>query len=180
MAKTGLTITKNNVAKVMASIAELTSTRVMVGIPSTNAGRRSGAINNAALGYIHENGAPEVNIPARPFLIPGVRSVQPQIEAGLKAAGTMALQGRGPAAVSAQFDRIGLAAASAVKNTLNAGVPPPLAKSTLQARARRGRKGAIMELERRAQGAAPGTDLAKPLVDTGQLRNAITYVKRKT
>lgn len=54
----------------------------------------------------------------------------------------------------------------------------PLADSTVEARARRGRKGATLELARRAAGESPGTDLAKPLIDTGQYRRAITHVVR--
>lgn len=47
---------------------------VMVGIPAETAGRDDGPINNAAIGYILETGAPERNLPARPFLRPGVAS----------------------------------------------------------------------------------------------------------
>ncbi len=54
----------------------------------------------------------------------------------------------------------------------------PLADSTVEARARRGRKGAKAELARRAAGESPGTDLVKPLIDTGQYRRAITHVVR--
>ncbi|HCN2843789.1 TPA: hypothetical protein N6R16_004997, partial [Escherichia coli] len=49
---------------------------------------------------------------------------------------------------------------------------------TVEARARRGRKGATLELARRVAGESPGTDLAKPLIDTGQYRRAITHVVR--
>lgn len=34
------------------------------------------------------------------------------------------------------------------------------------------------ELARRAAGESPGTDLVKPLIDTGQYRRAITHVVR--
>lgn len=54
----------------------------------------------------------------------------------------------------------------------------PLADSTVEARARRGRKGAKAELARRAAGESPGTELVKPLIDTGQYRRAITHVVR--
>src|SRR5260363_213287 len=55
----------------------------------------------------------------------------------------------------------------------------PRAESTLQARARRGRIGAAIELERRRRGHTPENANAKPLIDTGQLRKSITYVVRK-
>lgn len=49
---------------------------VLIGIPMSTTERPDGEITNAELGYIHEYGAPEANIPARPFLIPGVESVK--------------------------------------------------------------------------------------------------------
>ncbi|MBX4298880.1 hypothetical protein K4H04_24285, partial [Mycobacterium tuberculosis] len=52
----------------------------------------------------------------------------------------------------------------------------PLAAATLRARARRGRSGAAKELASRAAGNAPDNSNAKPLIDTGQYRQAITYV----
>ncbi len=55
----------------------------------------------------------------------------------------------------------------------------PLADSTLAARARRGHKGAAQELENRKAGLAPDNANARPLIDTGIYRRAITYVVRK-
>ena len=65
-----------------------------------------------------------------------------------------------------------------IKNYIADGVAPPLANATLRKRARKGRKGAQAELDRRAQGEEPGMDLAKPLEDTGQMRNAVTFAIR--
>ena len=55
----------------------------------------------------------------------------------------------------------GLVAETSVKNTINAGVEPALADSTIAARERRGRTGTV------------------PLIDTGKLRNSIKYVVRR-
>lgn len=165
-------------AQVFEGIAALAAKRVMVGIPADNTDRKDdGPITNAALGYIHENGAPEVNIPARPWLVPGVKSDQQNITDGLKVAGELALDGN-PQGVERQFHRVGLRTSSAVKAYLNAGVAPPLAESTLRGRAARGRKGAKKELANRAAGGTASTELAKPLIDTAQMRNAVTYVVR--
>src|SRR5882724_12416208 len=68
-------VTVDKVKEVQLAIRALANTRVMVGIPSDKAARK-GKINNAQLGYIHEFGAPEVNIPPRPFLVPGVQGAQ--------------------------------------------------------------------------------------------------------
>jgi hypothetical protein len=74
--------------------------------------------------------------------------------------------------------KVGLRVATSIKKKINEGVPPPLSEYTLRERARRGRKGAKQELANRASGMAPSTQLAKPLIDTGELRNSITYVIR--
>ena len=72
-----VTITKDKVNAVVGSITKLVGKQVLVGIPEANGSRQdpeeSAPVTNAALGYIHEFGSPRANIPARPFLIPGVR-----------------------------------------------------------------------------------------------------------
>ncbi len=65
-----------------------------------------------------------------------------------------------------------------MKNHIKAANFTPLADSTVEARARRGRKGAKAELARRAAGESPGTTLAKPLYDTGKYLASITHVVR--
>jgi len=183
MARSGAVMTLDRAAKVAEGIRTLATQRVMVGIPGENADRQGdGDITNAALGYIHENGAPEVGIPARPFLVPGVKRAQEGIVAGLRAAGQAALDGN-PSGVERQLHIVGLKASGSVKNVLNEGVPPPLADSTIRSRhTSRGTKsmraGEKAELANRAAGGSPGIGLVKPLVNTGQLRNAVTYVIR--
>ena len=182
--ESGLIVLVDNVIKTLEAITELASHNVMVGIPDEKAGRREGAISNAALGYIHENGAPEANIPARPFLLPGVKSVQTELNEGFKKAGELALDGK-KEGVMRQFHRIGLLAQNAVRKKISEGIPPPLAPSTIKGRMRR-----IKGKARKAKidaAIAAGTPFSKqggaegiftPLLVTGQLRNAITYVIR--
>lgn len=163
--KTGLTITADNVGKVMAGIAILATNRVMVGVPAEDAERSQddderGPINNAALLYIHENGAPEAGIPARASLVPGIESVQGKIEEGLRAAADDAVEGRVDG-VMRKLAAIGLIAQNAVRRKITTGPFTPLAPKTLAARRRRGRTG------------------DKPLIDTAQMRAAVTYVLRK-
>lgn len=132
----------------------------MVGIPEEKNDRNDDSgITNAEIGYIHENGAPEVGIPARPHLVPGVAKVQDKIEAGLANAGKLALEGK-TEGVMRQLNAIGLIAQSSIRGLITAGLKPPLKPGTIAARRRRGRTG------------------TKPLIDTGQYRNAITYVIR--
>ena len=146
------------IARLDAAMKALKKTTVLVGIPAETADRSGPQpINNATLGYIHEHGAPAAGIPARPFLIPGVRAVQERVGAELAKAGRAALSGDGKAAI-ARLHAAGLVAQSSVRATINAGVEPALTESTVQARSRRGRTGTV------------------PLIDTGALRNSITYV----
>lgn len=154
-------ITTDNVAKVLASIQELAGKQVLVGIPATKAEREDGEpINNAQLGYIHEYGAPASNIPARPFLIPGVAHAQESINNHLQKAAKAAMNGNDEK-VDVELNATGLIAQAGARNEINNGAFEALSAKTLAVRRKRGRTG------------------DKPLIDTGQLRNSITYVIRK-
>ncbi len=161
MIKSGMTVKRDRVKKVWESISKLPATQVLVGVPSERAPREEGEpITNAELGYIHEFGAPDANIPARPFLFPGIREAKGRFARYLKQGAQGALdgdQGRVDRALSAA----GQVAASSVQRKITTGPFAPLAASTLAARRRRGRKG------------------TRPLIDTGQLRRAITWVLRR-
>lgn len=175
-------VTQDHMAEVMRSIRQLVQREVLVGIPSDKAERNTPGdpINNATIGYIMEHGSPAKNIPARPHLIPGIANAQPAIIERFAKAGRAGVQGD-LAEADRQLAAAGMAAASSVKSLINSGLSPALADATLASRVRRNRaaKGAAAELARRAQGVAPGSDLAKPLIESGQYRNAITYVLKK-
>lgn len=180
--KGGLVVKVDRLTQLVKSINELTAKEVLVGVPAAEAGREAAEddgkpINNAALAYIHETGAPEANIPARSFLVPGIQDNQRALERELKRAADQALLGK-RGNVTGALNRVGLVAQAGVRRKINSGDFPPLSDATLRARARRGRKGAQEELDRRAKGEAPSTESAKPLIDTGQLRNSINYVIR--
>lgn len=162
----------------------LAEREVLVGFPEDTTDRDNSTspenpdITNAALGYIHDNGQPEVNIPARPFMIPGMNNAVAAVTRHLTWTAKQVLNRAGVGAIEVGFERAGIAAQAALRRKINEGIPPPLSEWTLRDRARRGRKGAMWELAWRAAGAPASTELAKPLIDTGQLRNAITYVIR--
>lgn len=161
----GVTVTKDRLADVLKSIHELVKKEVLIGIPeSEDARNQRGAdgspLGNAAIGYIQETGSPSNNLPARPFLVPGVHDALNPATAKLKAGATKALDGQRDAGEKSMH-AAGLIAQNAVRAKINSGVPPALAESTLAGRRRRGRTGTV------------------PLIDTGQLRNSITYVVRE-
>lgn len=168
----GVKVTKDRVAAVLAGVRALTTQQVMVGIPSKTAERTEDngtaapeTVNNAAIGYIHETGDPDRNLPARPFLVPGMRTIQDEAISRMKNGGEAALDSRTPEEAKARVNRIlnivGLMAQNAVRRKITEGPFAPLSPRTLAERRARGRTG------------------TKPLIDTGQLRNAITYVLRK-
>jgi phage gpG-like protein len=156
---------RSNRSQLEKRLAMLSAENVLVGVPADKTGRRpedgeSGPITNAALAYIHDNGAPEANIPARPFMRPGIadaeRRIVKRMESGLK----RHLAGDGDA-IRVTLEGVGLIAQTAIRKRIAAGDFTPLAPATLAARLRRGRTG------------------TRPLIDSGQLRNSITYVIRK-
>lgn len=155
-------VTIDRVPQISASIKKLASTRVMAGVPADKAGRSDdGApINNAGLMYIHENGAPEANIPARPVVHPAINEAQSQLTNSLRKAGEFALDGD-IQKMDQQLHATGIVAQNAMRRKITTGPFTPLAERTLAARR------------------AKGHSSIKPLIETGQLRRALTYVIRK-
>lgn len=147
-----------NSKEIETSIRKMAAMRVYVGIPDDATQRTDGTLSNAELGYIHEFGAPGANIPARPFLIPTIKAMQTQIKSMMQKIGEAAVSGGGnPPLVLQLLNALGLMMQNAIRSKLNSGPFEPLKPATLAARRRRGRSG------------------TQPLIDTGQLRNSITY-----
>jgi phage gpG-like protein len=170
--KNGLTIRVDRVQAVLADIKKLTDQQVLVGVPSSTSHRTDDQpITNAELAYIHTNGAPEANIPARPFLQPGIEDQREVITARLKATAKSALDGDTPK-IEIGLAGAGQIAASAAQNKIREGLTPALKPATIAARQRR----SAGSKYRRA--AIDASDV-KPLIDTGALLRSITYVVRK-
>lgn len=150
-----ITTTIDKVAGVLKNIYKMEKARVLVGIPQGDSGRDD-AITNSALGYIHEFGSPARNIPARPFLIPGIKAVQDEAAELLKEGAKEVLD---DGSMSASLNKAGIIGQNSVKAAITKGEGfAPLQEATIKARQRKGVKG------------------TKPLIRTGQLRNSITYV----
>lgn len=189
---TGVVIRSNDQAldELKKALVAMSKIEVLVGVPDANSDRDPDAeqkedITNAALAFIHDQGAPEANIPARPFMLPGIRAVQAQLTDKLGQTMRAVLKSGGLPKVEQGFAQVGILAAVSIQKTINDGIPPPLSEATLRQRMKKGRKngagarkGAAQELDRRWDGQAPSTEFAKPLVDTAQLRNSITYAIR--
>lgn len=155
-----VTVTRDNAKNVIAAIQDMAKKHVLVGIPSSENGRNDGSIGNAALGAIHENGSGVRNIPARPFLKPGVAAAADQCVKVLKSAAQNAFTDKN--AIDKGLNAAGLIAQASVKKRIVSQEGfTPLKAATLAARKRKGAKG------------------EKALIRTGQLLNSITYVVRK-
>jgi hypothetical protein len=190
--------TIDNVAGLMRRVEALTSLEVLVGVPADKTGRREGPITNASLAYIHEFGSPASNIPARPFLRPGVRNAREDIAARMKQGATDVMEGRDTA--SKTLNAVGLIARNSVVKAITDPEPPfaPLKPETIRRRLRKTQAGRrklrqIMEGGKQIGMSSPDilTSYAQarwdtggaglnvpPLIDSGQLRASITYVIR--
>lgn len=153
-------ISKDRVEDVLASMRALASQHVLVGFPETTASREGDDLNNPTLAYIHEYGAPEANIPERPFLIPGVESALPEITTLMKMGVKDALSGKDTA--TRTLRQVGSVAKGAVQRKIIVGPFIPNAPETVRRKSRTARRG--------AQGSAA------PLNDTGALRLAVDFV----
>lgn len=157
--KSGLTVRSDSTQSILDALKTLANKDVLVGIPESKDSRDDGEFGNAAIGYINENGSPAQNIPPRPHLKPGVRSVEQEYLPHLKAAALKALEGNAEGAITS-LDRAGTVAANGVKRYITITGFTPLADATIANRLRRGRTG------------------NKPLIDTGEYRRSITHVVR--
>lgn len=157
--RSGLSIRADNAQSILDALKALTNKDVLVGIPESKDARDEGEFGNAGIGYINESGSPAQNIPPRPHLKPGVKSVEQDFMPHLKAAAQKALEGNAEGAMTS-LDRAGTIAANGVKRYITITGFIPLADTTIASRLRRGRTG------------------NKPLIDTGEYRRSITHVVR--
>ena len=141
---------------VLNALQKLEKQQAYVGIPEARVARREQTINNAQLLFIHTKGSPLRGIPARPVIEPAIEATdnKASISEELKQAAKAALDGR-PQLMKQFLKRAGLDAQNRVKawflDPRNNWAPNK--PSTIRRK---------------------GSD--KPLIDTSQMRNAITYV----
>jgi len=124
------------------------SFEVLVGVPE-GTGRDDG-LSNAFLAYIHDNGSPINNIPARPF-------IKQTIEENAEYVSKMmlkALMSKDPEAILAELGEV---MAGKIKAKIMMGVDPALQPETVKKK-----KGNAL-----------------PLFDTGQMMESINYIVRK-
>jgi hypothetical protein len=154
-------------------LAQLKKKAVYVGIPKENSKRSDGEMTNASLLMIHSKGSPLRNLPARPVIEPAIEEEtnKAKISRQLIAAANKGLNGDQAGFITG-LNAAGLQAQNVCrewfKNPKNGW--DPLAPSTIQAKVRKYGKG-----KKKID-----TSSIIPLVDTGEMRKAITYVLRDT
>lgn len=99
---------------------------------------------------VHEFGAPAAGIPQRSFIRAGVDAQLAEIQRVQRALAGQTI--RGATTLDVALDRLGAKVAALLQNRIAAGIDPPNSAATIA------RKGS-----------------SKPLVDTGQLKAAITW-----
>lgn len=172
-----VTATGNGLLDILQAVGELSKVDVLVGIPHGETRADGDGLTNAQIGYLQENGSPAMNIPDRPFLVPGVEEVQDEVGDTLVKAVDAALTGNHKRMMFF-LEMAGKKAMDSVRMYFVNGEFAPLSLATIQARARRGRKGAKKYLKQLESGPAE-TGLVRPLIDTGELRKSVTYIIMK-
>jgi hypothetical protein len=157
--KIGVSQKQDRTEAMLNALGELVEWKVLVGVPAEKGPRQDGTLNNAARAYILNFGSPAANIPAREFMYSGIADAQDQINEYFRQIARKAIAGDRQG-VEKGLHVVGLAAQNAVRARINSNLPPPLAERTIR--------------ERRAR----GVTRTNTLVDTGQMRNAVTYVIR--
>lgn len=162
-------------------LQSLRKMRILVGIPESNAVRKKGSkkINNAALLYIHTNGSPLKGIPARPVIEPALEAQDnaDKISDDLREIAKMAIDGEFIKAKTL----MGITGQDAV-NIIKAWFDDPRnnwqpnADATVKAKLRKTRRSVKWRKKKFEEYAAGTEGINKVLVDTAQMRNALTYV----
>lgn len=110
-------------------------------------------ITNAQLMFIHTNGSPIKNIPKRPTIEPTIDENKDKINEKFKNAVNKILTNRGDG--KDDLERLGLWVVNKVKARFGSEELEPNTEGTIKRK---------------------GSD--RPLIDTGQLRNSVTYIIR--
>ena len=158
----GVKVVVDKTSTIMKALRMMTQEAVYVGIPSEENAREDDPITNAVIGYINENGSEAAGVPPTPHLVPGVENVAEQCGDIIANAAADAMTGDF-AALTKAYNKCGLIAQASVRRVITSQEGfDELAESTIESRKREGFKG------------------TKRLLRSGQYRNSITYVIRKT
>jgi hypothetical protein len=173
--------------KVREDLLRLMKTDVLVGIPEDESLRKeSNKINNAQLLYIHTNGSDLQHIPSRPVIEPAIKANQDKLNELLKEAAKLVLSGQTEQS-KIKLKEAGMLGADVSREWFTDprnGWPPNSPETIL----RKLEKSKDVSLRRVVKYVKKGGSLSKvtglegatnPLIDTSQMRKAITFVLRE-
>lgn len=130
------------------------------GVLASEKERDSGEVSNVDLAIIHEFGSPIAGIPERSFVRSAFTRNRQEYSATLKKLAAALIEGKGVQTAEKILGLVGAKMAADMKAAITKGIAPPNAPAVYA--------------RKLAKGSANGTP--KPLVDTGQLLNSITWV----
>ena len=146
-------------SKLIKAVDFVKANSLYVGIPQDDTKRKSGGITNAELLFIHTYGSQKKHIPARPVIEPAIEANKDILCNYFKKAITYAANGYSREAM-AQLHKTGMKA----QNICRAWFVDP----------RNGWPPNSLAVQRRKL--AKKATIPRPLIDTAQMKNSITYV----
>ena len=151
-------VRKDIYKQVKKRLLEFSQLDLLVGVPQDKTERKreedeNEPITNAELMFIHTKGSPARNIPKRPTLEPTIEENNAIITDKYEKAVQKILAGKADG--REDLEKLGIWVMNKVKAKFGSDELEPLKPATIKAK---------------------GSD--RPLIDTGQLRNSITYVIR--
>ena len=160
--------------KKLSALMRNANKSVLVGVPAGPMEETpEGSVPMAMVAAVHEFGCPERNIPERSFLRGGIRRGTPRFHA--VNVDSMKRVLLGDMTIAGSLEKLGVVAVGEVKREFTAGEFAPLAPSTIARRmAKISPKRIAAHKAKLEAGLTPGL-LFRPLVDTGALRQSITY-----
>ena len=172
---------------VKAALGTLQNAKIYIGIPEAETTRNSQAVTNAGLLFIHTNGSPLRHIPARPVIEPSIEANHETLENGLHEAATLVMDGKNDKA-KVMLKKIGTLGANGAKlwftdsrNGWRQNAPSTIRKKLAKLTGKRLRN--ALSVLNSVNGHMPLTgttlldDINTPLIDTGEMRRAITHVE---
>lgn len=154
-------VRKDRLREIKKKLKELAKYDLLVGVPQEKSERKqnvqgeeaSEPITNAELMFIHSNGSPARNIPKRPTIEPTIEENQKTISEKFKKIAQSMLDNKSDG--KEELEKLGIWVVNKIKARFGSDELAPLKEATIKAK---------------------GSD--RPLIDTGQLRNSVTYIVR--
>lgn len=173
---------------ILESLKSLSKIDVLVGVPEEESSREGGKVTNAELAFIHTNGSPLKGIPARPFVESAIEDPENQemISVELRKAAESALDGN-IEVMSKDLVRAGMQGQNAVRDwfTNPKNNWPPNSPATVLAKLRKTNSSIARAIVQHVDEGGSLSDITglegmtHPMIDTDQLRKAVTYVIRE-